>query len=66
MRAEARKDSPVLRRLSCERCGREFDCGLGGDCWCAAEPYRLPLPAGSADCLCPDCLRMAASARQER
>jgi hypothetical protein len=44
------------RRLNCERCGRPFDCSLDGDCWCAAEPVRLPLPA-TGDCLCPDCLR---------
>ena len=31
------------RRLACARCGTAFDCGLGGECWCAAEPYRLPL-----------------------
>jgi len=52
------------RRLACARCGTAFDCTLGGECWCSAEPYRLPLPdVGSADCLCPACLR-AAAARQ--
>jgi len=64
MRADAHKNTPALRRLCCERCGREFDCGLGGDCWCAAEPYRLPMPEDGADCLCPDCLRTAASTQQ--
>jgi len=29
------------RKLICARCGAAFDCGLGGDCWCAAEPVRL-------------------------
>ena len=40
---------------------------LGGECWCAAEPYRLPLTAAGAneDCLCPQCLRKAA-AQSER
>jgi hypothetical protein len=53
------------RRLTCARCGASFDCGLGGACWCAAEPYRLPLAADlSEDCLCPDCLRKAAAAAQ--
>ncbi|HEY7998236.1 MAG TPA: cysteine-rich CWC family protein, partial [Pseudolabrys sp.] len=53
------------------RCGTAFDCGLGGaspgECWCAAEPYRLPLTAAGAseDCLCPECLRKAA-AQSER
>jgi len=53
---------PPARRLACARCGTTFDCGLGGDCWCAALPYRVPLTdAGrSEDCLCPDCLRKAA------
>ena len=52
------------RRLTCARCGAAFDCGLGGDCWCAAEPYRLPLTSAGEieDCLCPNCLRRAAQA----
>jgi len=56
-----RPDTPP-RRLACARCGAAFDCSLGGDCWCAAEPYRLPLPEAAAeDCLCPACLRAAAA-----
>jgi hypothetical protein len=52
---------PAPRRLNCARCGAAFDCGLGGECWCAAEPYRLPMSGATAeDCLCPDCLRKAA------
>jgi hypothetical protein len=52
------------RKLSCARCGAAFECGLAGDCWCAAEPYKLPLTAVGAaeDCLCPACLRKAAAA----
>ncbi|MFA6266270.1 MAG: cysteine-rich CWC family protein [Pseudolabrys sp.] len=51
------------RALSCERCGAGFTCGGDIGCWCAAEPYRLPMPAPGAtsDCLCPDCLRAAAA-----
>jgi len=50
------------RRLTCARCGAAFDCGLSGDCWCAAEPYKLPMSATPAeDCLCPACLRAAAA-----
>jgi hypothetical protein len=51
------------RRLACARCGTPFECGRAGDCWCAAEPYRLPLTqAGEIeDCLCPACLRQAAA-----
>jgi hypothetical protein len=56
----------TARRKGCARCGTAFDCGAGsGDCWCAHEPYRLPLTeAGAAEgCLCPTCLRRAAAAR---
>ena len=54
------------RRLVCARCGTRFDCGLGGDCWCAAEPTKLPMPASQAeDCLCRACLRKAATAAAE-
>jgi Cysteine-rich CWC len=55
------------RPLACERCGAEFTCGRdsAAGCWCAAEPYRLPMPAPgkagtSGDCLCPSCLRALA------
>jgi Cysteine-rich CWC len=54
----------AARRLTCERCGQEFGCSRDdiGGCWCATEPYRLPMPASGAanafkDCLCPACLR---------
>jgi hypothetical protein len=55
-----------LRKLSCARCGAAFECGIGGgsgdECWCAAEPYRLPMTnAAAEDCLCPACLRKAAA-----
>jgi Cysteine-rich CWC len=58
-------DASTPRRLICARCGAAFDCGLGGDCWCAAEPVRLSVPqAGSADdCLCPTCVRAEKAAR---
>lgn len=49
------------RALNCERCGTPFECGLGGECWCAEESVRLPMPKDAAnDCLCPACLRKAA------
>jgi len=56
------------RHLVCARCGAAFDCGLGADCWCAAEPYRLPVTAVAAgqDCLCPACLRRAAAEQGAR
>jgi hypothetical protein len=52
------------RRLACGRCGTAFECSLAGECWCDAEPYRLPMPKaepGAEDCLCPACLRKAAA-----
>lgn len=53
----------AARSVICEQCGTAFSCALSGDCWCMAEPVRLPLPtAGGTDCLCPDCLRKAADA----
>ncbi|MFH0303285.1 hypothetical protein AAFX91_40385 [Bradyrhizobium sp. 31Argb] len=56
-----RKES-TSRQLSCRRCGIGFTCDLSGECWCAAEPYRMPMPAhDGGDCLCPDCLRALAS-----
>jgi hypothetical protein len=62
-----RPDAPAPRKLACGRCGTSFDCGLGGDCWCAAEPFRQPMPIAAPksgadeDCLCPACLRTAAA-----
>jgi len=54
------------RRLSCARCGASFDCGLSADCWCASEPYKLPMTkAWIEDCLCPSCMRKAAEALAE-
>jgi hypothetical protein len=51
-----------MRTVTCARCGAAFACNLDGGCWCAAEPYRLPLPTAThEDCLCPACLRKAAA-----
>ncbi|MBX9777592.1 MAG: hypothetical protein K2Y71_24700 [Xanthobacteraceae bacterium] len=62
--ASGPNESSAPRRLACARCGAAFDCRLGGGCWCAAEPYRLPMPAADAeDCLCPACLKAAAAAQ---
>jgi hypothetical protein len=54
--------SAVNRAIACARCGAAFDCGLSGECWCAAEPYRLPMTTAE-DCMCPACLRKAAIAQ---
>jgi len=58
--------APASRRTRCARCGIVFECGLSADCWCAAEPYRVPMTRArggdcGADCLCRACLREAAS-----
>ena len=54
----------ALHPVSCARCGTVFDCMPGGNCWCAAEPVRLPMPASGslAGCLCRSCLRLASAA----
>ncbi|MBS0532897.1 MAG: hypothetical protein JSR72_02465 [Proteobacteria bacterium] len=51
--------SPSSRALTCAQCGVSFNCSGDVDCWCAAEPYRLPMPDADSggDCLCPACLR---------
>jgi len=40
----------------CPRCGAEFTCNPGADCWCAALP-PLPMPDAVERCLCPPCLK---------
>ncbi|WP_439926038.1 hypothetical protein [Nitrobacter sp. JJSN] len=52
----------ITRRLVCSGCGTEFGCDLSGNCWCAEETARLPMPTQGSDCLCRDCLRKAAAA----
>ncbi|MGB3274289.1 MAG: cysteine-rich CWC family protein [Xanthobacteraceae bacterium] len=54
------------RRLTCGRCGTAFTCDLSGQCWCAGEAARLPLPKPGDDCLCPTCLRATAAAQEQR
>jgi hypothetical protein len=55
-----RKES-TSRQLSCARCGTGLTCSLSAECWCAAESYRLPMPArDGSDCLCQDCMRKLA------
>ncbi len=49
------------RRLACSRCGTVFGCDLSGECWCAEETAKLPMPVKGEDCLCRDCLRKAAA-----
>jgi hypothetical protein len=58
----------AARMLACARCGAAFECRPAGGCWCAAEPYRLPLTTAGAskDCMCPTCLRQAAALQDTR
>ena len=56
----------AARSLVCAQCGVTFGCNLSGECWCMAEPFRLPLPETAAqDCLCPACLRRLATAQNQ-
>jgi hypothetical protein len=48
------------RALNCPRCGTAFTCNLNGECWCAAETTKLPMPVNDEDCLCQNCLRAEA------
>ena len=56
----------AMSPVTCARCGAGFNCSPGHDCWCAAEPFRLPMPeaGSSAGCLCPTCLRAFALGHQ--
>jgi hypothetical protein len=53
------------RRLTCSGCGIEFGCDLSGQCWCAEETAKLPMPTAGGDCLCRDCLRASARAPED-
>jgi len=55
-----RLETPAPRRVACTACGTEFSCSLSGDCWCAEETARLPMPLANEDCLCRECLRKLA------
>ena len=37
-------------------------CELSGNCWCAEETTKLPMPTEGRDCLCRECLRKMANA----
>ena len=67
---ETRLTAISQRSLNCARCGTAFTCGAGGDdgrCWCAAESFRIPMPADAAeDCLCPTCLQAHAASLAEQ
>jgi hypothetical protein len=68
--APSRRAVMVLSSMitqTCESCGREFACGADEDqCWCRSVPlgpdHLAVLREHFERCLCPDCLRLAASA----
>lgn len=66
MTVNAQQTSP--RALTCASCGAAFSCTGDVGCWCAAESFRLPMPAlnSAADCLCPSCLRARAAAIRDK
>ncbi|MCX7306724.1 MAG: hypothetical protein NTZ72_01700 [Afipia sp.] len=53
------------RALDCPRCGTAFSCDLSGQCWCAAETAKLPMPVSGEDCLCLNCLRAEAGQKSD-
>jgi hypothetical protein len=55
-----RSENPASRRLACSGRGTEFSCDLSGNCWCAEENAKLPMPTEGGDCLCRECLRKMA------
>jgi hypothetical protein len=59
-----RLEIAASRRLACSGCGAEFGCNPTGNCWCAEESFRLPMPTDASECLCPDCLRKMAAEQQ--
>ncbi|EAQ35089.1 hypothetical protein NB311A_14375 [Nitrobacter sp. Nb-311A] len=61
-----RTGQQAVRRLLCSGCGTEFSCDPSGNCWCAEETARLPMPPEGSDCLCRDCLRKAAARSSSR
>jgi Cysteine-rich CWC len=55
-----------MESTTCESCGREFGCGAAdGRCWCAevalGPDQRAILREHFERCLCPDCLKVAAT-----
>jgi hypothetical protein len=56
-----------MRFLQCQKCGERFGCGVAsGACWCSRleldREALAELTSGGGDCLCPECLPLAAPA----
>ncbi|HXD29767.1 MAG TPA: cysteine-rich CWC family protein [Pyrinomonadaceae bacterium] len=57
------------RPLTCESCGKEFNCGASlSGCWCGeiklTDEARAELKERYRDCLCRDCLEKISNARE--
>lgn len=57
----------LVEKEVCPRCGKSFECGKSGKCWC----YELDVPNSILEkiekdydsCLCPDCLKEFSSTK---
>jgi uncharacterized protein len=62
-----RENSPPAGKLKqCGRCGAGFVCSAQephGHCWCDSFPHIMPLASVDEQCLCPQCLGAAITAR---
>jgi hypothetical protein len=59
-------DEKAFDKLICESCGVEFSCGAKvGECWCFAVEVKretlTELRENFKNCLCEDCLELAAN-----
>jgi hypothetical protein len=57
------------RSLKCEACGNDFKCGASlKGCWCSEvnlnDADRASIRSRYKDCLCRDCLELAATRNQ--
>ena len=50
----------LTEKEKCPRCGKDFDCGKSGKCWCYERDIPTPvlekIEQDFDGCLCPDCL----------
>jgi hypothetical protein len=56
-----------MEEKTCARCNTVFPCGglvPKARCWCDEKPWVVPLSSPDAHCLCPACLDLEISSRQ--
>lgn len=59
--------APIVKMKTCQACGSEFQCGVGGakgGCWCQDLPPLMTFPTDGQDCFCPACLATELTAKQ--